>query len=287
MGAVTDRARLVLAITFAIGGGCAQGEGHDGPGDGGMLGGDEGSGTSSTGRAETEAGSDTTATSAGTGGAETSGENSTESGPECGNGIVELGEECDDGNDSNLDECTNDCKVPTCTDGIHSGAESDVDCGGPCKACEVCNMCFDDEDCRPESACNEASICTWSMRITIDWLHDCSTDGSNDFTIADVPPGPYLATAVPSAGTVWDPPWNPPTNGWAYRVTCTDIDLPNMRTPAGTYYADAEEAFANLMVESETFEFRGGDLRCGRPDSNCDDNHGEVIFDVESYCPTD
>jgi cysteine-rich repeat protein len=32
---------------------------------------------------------------------------------ECGNGVVEEGEQCDDGNDDDDDACTNDCTVPT------------------------------------------------------------------------------------------------------------------------------------------------------------------------------
>jgi len=36
----------------------------------------------------------------------------------CGNGRVEAGEECDDGNDSNEDACTNDCLEATCGDGF-------------------------------------------------------------------------------------------------------------------------------------------------------------------------
>ena len=36
----------------------------------------------------------------------------------CGNGSVEVGEQCDDGNDTNTDECTNGCEVGVCGDGV-------------------------------------------------------------------------------------------------------------------------------------------------------------------------
>jgi cysteine-rich repeat protein len=38
--------------------------------------------------------------------------------PVCGNGIVEEGEECDDGNNDNNDSCTNSCRNAKCGDGI-------------------------------------------------------------------------------------------------------------------------------------------------------------------------
>ena len=38
--------------------------------------------------------------------------------PACGDGIVDPGEECDDGNDVNDDDCRNDCTIPVCGDGI-------------------------------------------------------------------------------------------------------------------------------------------------------------------------
>ena len=38
----------------------------------------------------------------------------------CGNGSVEVGEQCDDGNDTNTDECTNGCEVGVCGDGVHA-----------------------------------------------------------------------------------------------------------------------------------------------------------------------
>ncbi|MEN9798371.1 MAG: hypothetical protein RL653_2067, partial [Pseudomonadota bacterium] len=44
--------------------------------------------------------------------------------PRCGNGIVESGEACDDGNTSNIDACTNTCLSNVCGDGlIHDGVE--------------------------------------------------------------------------------------------------------------------------------------------------------------------
>jgi cysteine-rich repeat protein len=55
----------------------------------------------------------------------------------CGDGITETGvEECDDGNAVNTDACTNTCKLPKCGDGIvQSGEQCDdgaTDNNGPC-----------------------------------------------------------------------------------------------------------------------------------------------------------
>ncbi len=45
--------------------------------------------------------------------------------PYCGDGIVDMGEQCDDGNAVNTDACRNDCTLPYCGDGI-------VDMGEEC-----------------------------------------------------------------------------------------------------------------------------------------------------------
>ena len=45
--------------------------------------------------------------------------------PVCGNGVLERGEQCDDGNAVNTDACRNDCTLPFCGDGI-------VDMGEQC-----------------------------------------------------------------------------------------------------------------------------------------------------------
>ena len=67
--------------------------------------------------------------------------------PGCGDGVVDDGEECDDGNDDDSDECTSLCAAPTCDDGIKSGDESDLDCGGSCDACDLGQLCAGDDDC--------------------------------------------------------------------------------------------------------------------------------------------
>jgi len=40
----------------------------------------------------------------------------------CGNGTVEAGEECDDGNSENVDQCSNGCEVARCGDGLQTRA---------------------------------------------------------------------------------------------------------------------------------------------------------------------
>ena len=63
--------------------------------------------------------------------------------PYCGDGILDVGEECDDGNNNNYDSCRNDCTLPYCGDGIvDSGEECDDgndnnfdDCRNDCTRC--------------------------------------------------------------------------------------------------------------------------------------------------------
>ena len=57
--------------------------------------------------------------------------------PECGDGMVDPGEECDDGNTNNDDDCRNDCTRPECGDGI-------VDPGEECDDGNTDN----EDDCR-------------------------------------------------------------------------------------------------------------------------------------------
>jgi len=67
--------------------------------------------------------------------------------PECRNGILDIGEECDDGNDNNNDACRNDCTLPHCGDGIvDSGEECDdgnINNNDACKNDCTNNICGD------------------------------------------------------------------------------------------------------------------------------------------------
>jgi cysteine-rich repeat protein len=52
------------------------------------------------------------------------GASETSADPDCGDGVVDLGETCDDGNMINTDACTNACEEAACGDGIfHEGVE--------------------------------------------------------------------------------------------------------------------------------------------------------------------
>ena len=48
----------------------------------------------------------------------------------CGDGIVDNGEECDDGNSSSSDDCLTDCTPARCGDGFIRGAEACDDANG-------------------------------------------------------------------------------------------------------------------------------------------------------------
>lgn len=66
----------------------------------------------------------------------------------CGDGVLDPGESCDDGNEDETDACTTLCAPPTCEDGIISGAETDVDCGGvDCEPCSEQSICQSNADC--------------------------------------------------------------------------------------------------------------------------------------------
>ena len=84
---------------------------------------------------------------------------------QCGDGFVLAGvEECDDGNVLDGDGCTAVCTLPTCDDGLLGGEETDIDCGGgECPKCPVDAGCAAASDCQSglcaDGACVNAASC--------------------------------------------------------------------------------------------------------------------------------
>jgi len=80
-----------------------------------------------------------------------------DTGPVCGNGVVEGDEACDDGNDIDTDGCTTDCVVaggPIC-----ATCTTDDECGGPDDRClELEEGLFCGRDCRVDG-CPEGYMC--------------------------------------------------------------------------------------------------------------------------------
>src|SRR5258705_610793 len=96
--------------------------------------------------------------------------------PWCGNGIVDPGEDCDDGNTVNGDACDNNCTAPRCGNGI-------VDPGEDC----------DDGNTADGDGCD--SQCT----VTAVYVKASNTDAADNFgtTIALSADGSTLAIGAP------------------------------------------------------------------------------------------
>ncbi len=66
----------------------------------------------------------------------------------CGDGYVHLGvEPCDDGNLLEDDHCTSECVAARCDDGLQNGSEVAMDCGGDCLGCQEGEPCEVPTDC--------------------------------------------------------------------------------------------------------------------------------------------
>jgi len=108
--------------------------------------------------------------------------------PVCGNGIVEQGEQCDDGNQNNLDDCRNTCVFPICGDGIldeqlNEECETNVSCQDT--DCDYLDGCYDNKlrDCSDVSnTCdlNDTCGCTNNSCLSVDQCVLAGTDLDQD-----------------------------------------------------------------------------------------------------------
>ncbi|MBN1769672.1 MAG: DUF4215 domain-containing protein [Deltaproteobacteria bacterium] len=84
--------------------------------------------------------------------------------PQCGNGVVDRGEACDDGNTDDTDGCLNTCVVATCGDGFTWVGHEECDDGNTVTGdgCEPdCSWtCENDPDCDDAEPCTGDETCT-------------------------------------------------------------------------------------------------------------------------------
>jgi len=69
----------------------------------------------------------------------------------CGNGVVELGEECDDGNSDQHDACTNTCRSARCGDGVLQLSSETA----PSEECDDGSVCSDGSVCKTDADCGD------------------------------------------------------------------------------------------------------------------------------------
>jgi cysteine-rich repeat protein len=95
----------------------------------------------------------------------------------CGNGFLDLGEDCDDGNTDPTDACTDTCQAARCGDGIvHAGVEQ-CDDGNRVNADACSNKCT-------RTSCGDGIVQTGEE---CDDGNDVPNDGCTDCTLDPVP----------------------------------------------------------------------------------------------------
>ena len=177
------------------------------------------------------------------------------------------------------------CQPARCDDRVRNGTETDVDCGGSCARCALCQSCTVGSDCA-SGTCGASGRCTFRTDVSIPWYDACQGPDhtASVVRVPAVPAGNYQVTALGGGGIVWSSV-SLPSTGWAWYITCENFAVPGLSTPSGTYYATAAAAFSALPSTTSSAPFTGGDLRCYFVDSACSDNRGGVSFRMERTCP--
>ena len=212
----------------------------------------------------------------------------------CGDGAVDPGEECDDGNDVDTDTCTAACLLPFCGDGLlHVGVEAceGVELGG--QTCATLGFDAGELACQgtcefDTSACSACGNGVLEAGETCDDGNKSSDDGCSAACMTEPcdPDGVYTIQGPPVAytccmglttvninafsltadgATITSSPSNPvPMTGQP--TTCPDGDFSNQGVLAGgcaeTYAVSGSFSDKDTWVGSYSLNFVGPDCSC-------------------------
>ena len=104
-----------------------------------------------------------------------------------------VGQGCGTGADCQTTFCntgSSTCVATSCEDGVRSGDESDVDCGGSCAPCALGAACTRTADCAGTAACvGTACVETFAVGVTVSGLPTAASlvvqnNGGDDLTVA-------------------------------------------------------------------------------------------------------
>jgi uncharacterized repeat protein (TIGR01451 family) len=163
----------------------------------------------------------------------------------CGNGTVEGGEACDDGNTINTDACTDACTLPICGDGIVNGTDQCDDANvSNTDACT--NACLFTVDLSlSKTASSPTPTIGTNVTFTITVTNNSASGTATGVTVADALPSGYsFVSSTPSQGTYTDPTW---TIGTLTPLQTATLNIVATVLPTGNY-----TNFAQVMTSSGT-----------------------------------
>lgn len=114
----------------------------------------------------------------------------------CGDGVIDTGEECDDGNLVDDDECNLACRRPVAD--LCTPCADDSDCGGSCVVLDDGDFCA--VECRTARECPDGFVCTDVRAVSELTVRQC----------------------VPSTGSCADC-FDPDRDGYGVGSTCTEV----------------------------------------------------------------
>ncbi len=171
----------------------------------------------------------------------------------CGNGTLDAGEACDDGNGNNTDACTNECRLNVCGDGyVHSGIEA---CDAGDQNGEMCRSSYG-------STCNYCSTSCQFVATSGAYCGDGIRNGGEYCDQSDIPyvfiseGGDIFSTCEPSQ--VGDGFIDQGTN-----YVCARVGMCNGGANNGSYCSPTSgTSFANCAIGGGVCEFGACDASC-------------------------